>query len=140
MFTLSTDLGPDSSPLDPYDDDDDAAGGPQWDTQFLHGDDNDGIEDFEEEGLTPGEEKNLSVNMTGEEEDLLAATRGQLKRVRPDNVNYAKRAKRVDVKKLKDSIWKELEVVTIKVKEVRSLFVSFFLLPHEIDVPAFTRS
>lgn len=53
-----------------------------------------------------------------EPEDMLLATQGQLKRVRPENINYAKRAKRVDVKKLKDSIWRELEDVTISVKEV----------------------
>lgn len=76
-------------------------------TQFLHDDDDDGAPDFEEEGVD------------GEADDLLAATQGQLKRVRPENVNYAKRATRVDVKKLKDSIWKELEEVIIPVKHVR---------------------
>lgn len=54
-------------------------------------------------------------------DDLISATQGQLQRVRPENVNYAKRAKRVDVKKLKDSIWHELEEVTIPVKDVRPL-------------------
>lgn len=81
---------------------------PNWDTQFLHGDDND-LPYFDE--LAP-------EGAVGEEEDLLAATQGQLKRVRPENVNYAKRAKRVDVKKLKDSIWKELEDITIQVAQV----------------------
>jgi condensin complex subunit 2 len=77
-----------------------------FETQFFHDDED--IPDFEEEE-------------DGAEEDLLAATQGQLKRVRPEEVNYAKRAKRVDVKKLKDSIWKELEEVTIAVKEVSLL-------------------
>lgn len=43
-----------------------------------------------------------------EEEDLLKATQGQVKRARPVFVNYARKAKRVDVKKLKENIWKEL--------------------------------
>lgn len=46
-----------------------------------------------------------------DEEDLLAATQGQLKRTRPEFVNYAKRAKRVDVRKLKENIWKSLDIV-----------------------------
>ena len=45
------------------------------------------------------------------EQDLLAATQGQSRRVRPEFVNYAKRAKRVDVRKLKDNIWKGLDIV-----------------------------
>ena len=46
-----------------------------------------------------------------EEEDLLAATQGQLKRTRPEFVNYARKAKRVDVRKLKENIWKSLDIV-----------------------------
>lgn len=46
-----------------------------------------------------------------EEQDLLAATQGQTRRVRPEFVNYAKRAKRVDVRKLKDNIWKNLDII-----------------------------
>ena len=45
------------------------------------------------------------------EQDLLAATAGQRRRVRPEFVNYAKRAKRVDVRKLKENIWKGLDIV-----------------------------
>lgn len=101
--------------------DDDAGGMPVWDNQFMQGDEDDNdMPDFEEEGLGIPTTGNLSLS--NEEDDLLAATQGQLKRVRPDNVNYAKRAKRVDVKKLKDSIWDELEEVTIKVKEVSFFF------------------
>lgn len=106
--------------------DDDAGGMPAWNTQFMQGDDDDADQaDFEEEGLErPTDPLPLLPSTTAEgeqEEDWLASTQGQLKRVRPENVNYAKRAKRVDVKKLKDSIWRELEEVTIKVKEVRCL-------------------
>lgn len=111
-------------------DDDMGEDVPTWDTQFLHGDDND-TPDFEEEGLEanlaglPSDLNRLKLTSAEvEEEDLLASTQGQLKRVRVENVNYAKRAKRVDVKKLKDSIWRELEVVTIKVKEVRIFHLS----------------
>jgi hypothetical protein len=76
-----------------------------------------------------------------EPEDIMRETQGQLKRVRPENINYAKRAKRVDVKKLKDSIWKELEEVTITVKEVRIrafiyLSRALLLLPSPPCLPA----
>ena len=46
------------------------------------------------------------------EQDLLAATAGQMRRARPKFVNYAKRAKRVNVRKLKDNVWKGLNTVT----------------------------
>jgi condensin complex subunit 2 len=51
------------------------------------------------------------------EQDLLAATQGQTRKVKPEFVNYAKRAKRVDVRKLKDNIWKGLDIVVSKPKE-----------------------
>ena len=51
------------------------------------------------------------------EEDLLAAMRAQTRRVRPETVNYAKRAKRVDVRKLKDNIWRGLDIVAPAVEE-----------------------
>lgn len=67
-----------------------------------------------------------------EDDGGLAETIGQKPlRVRPDHVKYEKRAKRVDVKKLKDTIWKELEVVSIPVKEVRS----FSFLPFTRSKP-----
>ena len=47
----------------------------------------------------------------GEDEDLQAAAQGQVRRVRPEFVNYAKKVKRVDVRKLKENIWKELDIV-----------------------------
>ena len=50
------------------------------------------------------------------EQDLLAATQGQTRRVRPEFVNYAKRAKRVDVRRLKENIWKGLDIVVPKKK------------------------
>ena len=51
------------------------------------------------------------------EQDLLAATQGQTRRVRPEFVNYAKRAKRVDVRKLKENIWKGLGIAVKKMED-----------------------
>lgn len=75
-----------------------------YDGQFFH-DDVDDAADFAEvdDGLleeTPGAE---------DEDDLWAGAQG-LKKAKPETVNYAKRAKRVDVKRLKDSIWKGLRI------------------------------
>lgn len=58
------------------------------------------------------------------EQDLLAATQGQTRRVRPEFVNYAKRAKRVDVRKLKDNIWKGLNIVLPKDEQMVRHFSS----------------
>lgn len=51
------------------------------------------------------------------EQDLLALTAGQTRRVRPEFVNYAKRAKRVDVRKLKENIWRGLDIKIAESKE-----------------------
>ncbi|POY74947.1 hypothetical protein BMF94_1923 [Rhodotorula taiwanensis] len=83
-------------------DDDDP---PPFDTQWLAGGEDDFSPDLEDE---EGGGKEL--------DDLAAATQGQLRRVRPEMVSYAKRAKRVDIKKLKDSVWRELEEVVLPVK------------------------
>jgi condensin complex subunit 2 len=79
-----------------------------FNTQFFHDDDDDGpgfddgfdgdIGDVPPNGVDPGEQ------------DLLAETQGQQRRVRPIAVNYTKRAKRVDVRKLKENIWKGLQI------------------------------
>lgn len=77
-----------------------------FNTQFLNEDDYDdgpGLDDDYgggDDGLR-----------TTEEEDLLAATQGRLKRTRPEFVKYAKKAKRVDVRRLKENIWKSLDIV-----------------------------
>ncbi|KAJ7089676.1 condensin complex subunit 2/barren [Mycena belliarum] len=91
-------------------DDEDAGGGAiPFNTQFFHDDydDGPGFDDDDGDGggvpeIEPGEQ------------DLLAATQGKTRRVRPEFVNYAKRAKRVDVRKLKDNIWKGLDIVIAK--------------------------
>jgi hypothetical protein len=72
------------------------------------------VADFEEElgDLAAGEEA------IGQEEDLYAATQGQLKMVRPEVVKYTKRAKRVDIRKLKETIWRNLEPDVGKVSRI----------------------
>jgi condensin complex subunit 2 len=62
------------------------------------------------------------------EQDLLAATQGQTRRVKPEFVNYAKRAKRVDVRKLKENIWKGLGIVVQKAGPQEDHMVGFFML------------
>ncbi|KAF7309641.1 Condensin complex subunit 2 [Mycena indigotica] len=95
---------------------DDEPGGEvmPFNTQFFHDDydDGPGFDDGFDDGdaLAPPEADT-------DEQDLLAATQGKTRRVRPDFVNYAKRAKRVDVRKLKDNIWRGLDIVIAKPKE-----------------------
>ncbi|KAI0820368.1 barren [Trametes gibbosa] len=74
-------------------------------TQFFN-------DDFDDDG--PGFDDGFDAGAPVEagEQDLLAATQGQTRRVKVETVNYAKRAKRVDVRKLKDNIWKGLDIVT----------------------------
>jgi|SRR5882762_339090 condensin complex subunit 2 len=87
-----------------------------FNTQFFHDDydDGTGFDDvFESEGDGGGAMPDVDAG----EQDLLAATAGQARRVRPEFVNYAKRAKRVDVRKLKENIWKGLDIKIAGVKE-----------------------
>ncbi|KAF8159810.1 condensin complex subunit 2/barren [Crassisporium funariophilum] len=84
-----------------------------FNTQFFHEDDfGPGFDDDDGEGGGMG----MPDEDTGEQ-DLLAATQGQTRRVRPEFVNYAKRAKRVDVRRLKENIWKGLDIVVEKKKD-----------------------
>ncbi|KAF8629061.1 hypothetical protein AX15_003559 [Amanita polypyramis BW_CC] len=78
-----------------------------FNTQFFHDDYDDGP-GFDD--VDPYDGDGMRIPDTGEQ-DLLAATAGQTRRVRPEFVNYAKRAKRVDVRKLKENIWKGLDIV-----------------------------
>ncbi|KAI0629177.1 barren [Trametes polyzona] len=80
------------------------AGGVPFATQFFHDefDDGPGFDD----GFDGG------VVVEAEEQDLLASTQGQSRKVKVERVHYAKRAKRVDVRKLKENIWKGLDIVT----------------------------
>lgn len=76
-----------------------------FNTQFFNDDDDGpGFDDPYEgdgDGIVPED---------AGEQDLLAATQGITRRVQPESVNYAKRAKRVDVRKLKENIWKGLDI------------------------------
>ncbi|ELU43650.1 condensin complex component cnd2 [Rhizoctonia solani AG-1 IA] len=77
-------------------------------TQFFHDEDDDG-------GFDDGDGDGRMGDMPAvDEEDLIAATQGTLKRVRPEHINYTKRAKRVDVRMLKENIWKGLNIVVPK--------------------------
>ncbi|KAJ7133030.1 condensin complex subunit 2-domain-containing protein [Mycena filopes] len=97
-------------------DDEDATGGGgaiPFNTQFFH--DDDGYDDGP--GFDDGYDDGGAAEAEPGEQDLLAATQGKTRRVKPEFVNYAKRAKRVDVRKLKDNIWKGLDIVVPQVKE-----------------------
>lgn len=117
----------DSLTLHPPDEDDDDYGPIlPFDTQFFH-DDGD-TPDFDDDLPMGGDEFEGMVGAGGaddaagaaasgkaaseEEDDLLKATQGQVRRARPVFVNYARKAKRVDVRKLKENIWKELALET----------------------------
>ncbi|KAH9933294.1 condensin complex subunit 2/barren [Fomitopsis serialis] len=86
-------------------------GGIPFNTQFFH-------DDFDEAGgfddVFDGADGANGTIIEPGEQDLLAATQGLTRRVRPEFVNYAKRAKRVDVRKLKENIWKGLDIVVPK--------------------------
>ncbi|KAI1793576.1 barren [Ganoderma leucocontextum] len=83
-----------------------------FDTQFFHDDDDDGP-GFDD--VYDGGDSGLPIEAG--EQDLLAATQGQTRRVKPEAVNYTKRAKRVDVRRLKDNIWKGLDIVAPHIEE-----------------------
>jgi condensin complex subunit 2 len=102
------------------DDDTQGDGGIPFDTQFFHddGDDGPGFDDDMDMGDMGMGFSDEVGHRSLEEEDLLAATQGQqVRRVRPEFIQYAKKAKRVDVKKLKENIWKSLEIVAENVEE-----------------------
>jgi condensin complex subunit 2 len=94
-----------------------------FNTQFFHEDDFGA--GFDDDAGYDGEGGGMPDEDAGEQ-DLLAATAGQTRRVRPEFVNYAKRAKRVDVRKLKENIWKGLDIVVKKEDEDESMVSSFF--------------
>jgi Condensin complex subunit 2 len=88
-----------------------ADGAIPFNTQFFHDDydDGPGFDDNDIDDPSTG----AGISAEQEEQDLLAAISGNTsRRVRPQFVNYAKKAKRVDVRKLKDNIWKGLNIVT----------------------------
>ncbi|KAJ6485890.1 condensin complex subunit 2/barren [Mycena sanguinolenta] len=98
------------------DEEDGTAGGGAipFNTQFFHDDYDDGPGFDDGDGYDDGGAGAAEVEPG--EQDLLAATQGKTRRVRPEFVNYAKRAKRVDVRKLKDNIWKGLDIIVPQAK------------------------
>lgn len=76
--------------------DEDDAPAP-FESQFFHDEDDDA---FVESALEPA---------FGDDGDDLRPGGEALRRARPENVHYAKKAKRVDVKRLKDDIWDGLK-------------------------------
>uniref|UniRef100_V5GF01 Condensin complex subunit 2 n=2 Tax=Kalmanozyma brasiliensis (strain GHG001) TaxID=1365824 RepID=V5GF01_KALBG len=95
---------------DAGDDMDAADGGMPFDTQFFH----DGDDGFDANGGGMGGLDDMPANVTASgdaEDEELTQTLQALNRVKPEYVNYAKKAKRVDVKKLKENIWKELGIL-----------------------------
>ncbi len=103
-----------------------------FNTQFFHDDydDGPGFDDvYDGDGMG-------APDADAGEQDLLAATAGQTRRVRPAFVNYAKRAKRVDVRKLKDNIWKGLDIVTTPPpQEIEDNMVKCFLSCARCVIP-----
>ena len=85
-------------------------GGIPFNTQFFHDDFDDGP-GFDDIYDGDGDLISQAPNAEPGERDLLSETQGQSRRIRPEAVNYAKRAKRVDVRKLKENIWKGLDIV-----------------------------
>ncbi|KAF8479765.1 condensin complex subunit 2/barren [Russula ochroleuca] len=77
-----------------------------FNTQFFHDDYDDGP------GFDDGFDGDLPGTADPGEQDLLADTQGRTRRVRPEFIKYTKRAKRVDVRKLKENIWKGLKIPT----------------------------
>lgn len=85
-----------------------------FNTQFFQDDYDDGP-GFDGPGFDDDGD-GLPQGVDDDEQDLLASTQKR-RRVRPEAVSYAKRAKRVDVRKLKDNIWKGLDIVVPHKKE-----------------------
>ncbi|WWD22189.1 hypothetical protein CI109_106680 [Kwoniella shandongensis] len=79
-----------------------------FESQFFHDDADDA---FVDDVLDAGDGATV-MGDPGEADDLWQGTQGQeLRKSRPENVNFAKKAKRVDVKRLKDDIWSGLKVL-----------------------------
>lgn len=95
-FTTSADmLGGDGAPI-------------PFESQFFHDDADDA---FVDDNLGYDGEGGMGLE-AGDEEDLWQGTQGQeLKKAKPENVHFAKKAKRVDVKRLKDDIWSGLRTL-----------------------------
>lgn len=80
------------------------------DTQFYHDGDEDGAFEMAAGMAQVDPNSAADVDVADFEEEDLASQAAALKRVKPEYVNYAKKAKRVDVRKLKENIWRELGI------------------------------
>ena len=99
-----------------------------FESQFFHDDVDDA---FVDDNLDIDQSSGIDV---AEEDDLWQGTQGQeLKKSRPENVHFAKKAKRVDVKRLKDDIWTGLRTLAPEPKtdsedDAVSLILVFVML------------
>ncbi len=83
---------------------------PPFESQFFHDDADDGA-DFAEVDDGLGDVLMADDLGEGAGDDLWAGTQSeQLRKAKPESVHYAKKAKRVDVKRLKDNIWRGLDL------------------------------
>jgi condensin complex subunit 2 len=105
-----------------------------FNTQFFHDD----FDDGDGPGFDDGDEGGgigSAPMADGDEPDLMATLAGSSRRVRPQFVNYAKKAKRVDVRKLKENIWKGLDIKIPNLKDPDESMVRFwtslFVPPNE---------
>jgi len=81
-----------------------------FNTQFFHDDFDDGEGPGFDDGDDGGGIGSTAPGAEGDELDLMTTLAGSSRRVRPQYVNYTKKAKRVDVRKLKENIWKGLDI------------------------------
>ena len=81
-----------------------------FNTQFFHDDYDDGDGPGFDDGDDGGGNGSAAPGVDGDEPDLMTTLAGTSRRVRPQYVNYTKKAKRVDVRKLKENIWKGLDI------------------------------
>lgn len=80
-----------------------------FNTQFFHDDFDDDGAGFDD-GDDGGGIGSAVPGVEGDEPDLMATLAGSSRRIRPQYVNYTKKAKRVDVRKLKENIWRSLDI------------------------------
>lgn len=121
----------------PEDGDDQAV---PFNTQFFHDDFDDGDGPGFDDGDDGGGIGSTAPGAEGDEPDLMATLAGSSRRVRPQYVNYAKKAKRVDVRKLKENIWKSLDIKVLRPKDPDESMVRNFeyVRPSTSGVTDFT--
>jgi len=114
----------------PKDGDDQAI---PFNTQFFHDDFDDGDGPGFDDGDDGGGIGSAAPGGEGDELDLMATLAGSSRRVRPQYVNYAKKAKRVDVRKLKENIWKSLDIkVPVPKDPDESMVCKLFRSPFSV--------